>query len=109
MYRVLILSREQKFEKYLSTPTMNELDIMTEVTGVKKRIYNIPHERENGLVLVDRNILGNLIAEIEDKLDELEAITDPDFMKEVYMRVDEIDGGEVAGLNEAEILDLLEG
>ena len=53
--------------------------------------------------------MGNLIAEIEDKLDELEAITDPDFMKEVYMRVDEIDGGEVAGLNEVEILDLLEG
>ena len=88
---------------------MNELDIMTEVTGVKKRIYNVPHEHGNGLVLVDRNILGNLIAEIEDKLDELEAITDPDFMKEVYMRVDEVEGGEVAGLNEAEILDLLEG
>jgi hypothetical protein len=42
VYRVLILSREQKFEKYLSAPAMNELDIMTEVTGVKKRIYNIP-------------------------------------------------------------------
>ena len=89
--------------------TINKLDIMTEVTGVKKRIYNGPHERENGLVLVDRNILRNLIAEIEDKLDELEAITDPDFMKEVYTRVDEIDSGEVAGLNEVEILDLLEG
>ena len=88
---------------------MNELDIMTEVTGVKKRVYNVLHEPGNDLVLVDRNILGNLIAEIEDKLDELEAITDPDFMKEVYTRVDEIDGGEVAGLNEAEILDLLEG
>ncbi len=88
---------------------MNELDIMTEVTSVKKRIYNVPQEQGNGLVLVDRNILGNLIAEIEDKLDELEAITDPDFMKEVYMRVDEIDGGEVAGLNETEILDLLKG
>jgi len=88
---------------------MNKLDIMTEVTGVKKRVYNVLHEPGNDLVLVDRNILGNLIAEIEDKLDELEAITDPDFMKEVYTRVDEIDGGEVAGLNEAEILDLLEG
>ncbi|HDN65740.1 MAG TPA: hypothetical protein ENF23_05540 [Methanosarcinales archaeon] len=82
---------------------------MTEVTGVKKRVYNVLHEPGNDLVRVDRNILGNLIAEIEDKLDELEAITDPDFMKEVYTRVDEIDGGEVAGLNEAEILDLLEG
>ena len=88
---------------------MNKLDIMTEVTGVKKRIYNVPQEHGNGLVLVDRNILRNLIAEIEDKLDELEAITDPDFMEEVYMRVDEIDGGAVAGLNEAEILDLLKG
>ena len=88
---------------------MNKLDIMTEVTGVKKRIYNVPQEPGNGLVLVDRNILRNLIAEIEDKLDELEAITDPDFMEEVYMRVDEIEGGDVAGLNETEILDLLKG
>ena len=88
---------------------MNELDIMTEVTGVKKRIYNVSKELGNDLVLVDRNILGNLIAEIEDKLDELEAITDPDFMEEVYMRVDGIEGGEVAGLNETEILDLLKG
>ena len=88
---------------------MNELDIMTEVTGVKKRIYNVSKKPGNDLVLVDRNILGNLIAEIEDKLDELEAITDPDFMKEVYMRVDEIESGEVAGLNEEEILDLLKG
>jgi hypothetical protein len=88
---------------------MNELGIMTEITSVKKRIYTVSKELGTDLVLVDRNILGNLIAEIEDKLDELEAITDPDFMKEVYMRVDEIDGGEVAGLNEVEILDLLEG
>ena len=88
---------------------MNELEIMTEAPSVKKRIYNAPNELGNNLVLVDRNILGDLIAEIEDKLDELEAITDPDFMKEVYMRVDEIDGGEVAGLNEARILDLLKG
>ena len=88
---------------------MNELDIMTEVTSVKKRIYNVSKKPGNDLVLVDRNILGDLIAEIEDKLDELEAITDPDFMKEVYMRVDEIESGEVAGLNEEEILDLLKG
>jgi len=86
---------------------MNELDIMTEVTSVKKRIYNASKKLGNDLVLVDRNILGDLIAEIEDKLDELEAITDPDFMKEVYMRVDEIESGEVAGLNEEEILDFL--
>ena len=82
---------------------------MTEAPNVKKRIYNVPNELGNNLVLVDRNILGDLIAEIEDKLDELEAITDPDFMKEVYMRVDEIDGERVAGLDEAEILDLLKG
>ncbi len=88
---------------------MNELGIMTEITSVKKRIYTVSKELGTDLVLVDRNILGNLIAEIEDKLDELEAITDPDFMKDVYMRVDEIEGGEVAGLNEAEILNLLKG
>lgn len=61
------------------------------------------------LVLVERNILENLITEIEDKIYELEAITNPDFMEEVYKRVDEVESGEVVGLNEETILDLLKG
>ena len=53
--------------------------------------------------------MRNLITEIEDKLDELETITDPDFMREVSMRVDEVESGEVAGINEDKILALLKG
>ena len=82
---------------------------MTEVVKAKKRIYSAPGEVGNDLVLVDRSILCNLIAEIEDKLDELEAITDPDFMKEIFQRVDEIEKGEVTALDEKKIFDLLEG
>ena len=51
----------------------------------------------------------SLITEIEDKIDELEAIIYPDFMEEVYKRVDEIESGEIVGLNEEMILDLLKG
>jgi len=80
---------------------------MTEAINVKKGRYNISRKFGNDLVLVDRNILENLITEIEDKIDELEAITDPDFMEEVYKRVDEVENGEVVGLNEKKILDLL--
>ena len=82
---------------------------MTEAINVKNRRYNIPRKLGDDLVLVDRNILENLITEIEDKIDELEAITDPDFMQEVYKRVDEVESGEVIGLNEEMILDLLKG
>ena len=82
---------------------------MTEAINVKNRRYNISRKLGDDLVLVDRNILENLITEIEDKIDELEAITDPDFMEEVYKRVDEVESGEVVGLNEEMILDLLKG
>ena len=80
---------------------------MTELTNVKKRNYNIPTKVEDDLVLVNRTLLRNLITEIEDKLDELETITDPDFMREVSMRVDEVESGEVAGINEDKILALI--
>ncbi len=82
---------------------------MTEALNVKKPRYNISRKLGDDLVLVDRNILENLITEIEDKIDELEAITDPDFMEEVYKRVDDVENGEVIGLNEEKILDLLKG
>lgn len=82
---------------------------MTELTNVKKHKYNIPKKVEDDLVLVDRTLLKNLITEIEDKLDELEAITDPDFMREVSMRVDEVESGEVSGINEDKIFSLLKG
>jgi len=54
-------------------------------------------------------MLCDLIAEIEDKLDELEAITDPDFMKEICLRVNDIESGEVTALDEDKIFDLLKG
>ena len=82
---------------------------MTEAINVKNRRYNISRKLGDDLVLVDRNIFESLIREIEDKIDELEAITDPDFMEEVYKRVDEVESGEVVGLNEEMILDLLKG
>ncbi|MGB8217910.1 MAG: hypothetical protein WCE94_11480 [Candidatus Methanoperedens sp.] len=48
-----------------------------------------------------------MITGIEDKLDELETITDPEFMKEVSRRFTDIKSGKVAGLNENKILELL--
>lgn len=82
---------------------------MTELTNIKKHNYNIPKKVEDDLVLVNRTLLRNLITEIEDKLDELETITDPDFMREVSMRVDEVESGEVSGINEDKIFSLLKG
>jgi hypothetical protein len=52
--------------------------------------------------------LQGLIDEIEDKLDELEMITDPEFMKEVSSRFNDIESGKVVGLDEKKILELLE-
>ena len=79
------------------------------MVNVKKRIYSASGEVGDNLVLVDRSILCNLIAEIEDKLDELEAITDPDFMKEICLRVDELESGKITALDEEKIFDLLDG
>ena len=98
----------EEFENYLCT-AYNNLEIMTEMVNVKKRIYSASREVGNNLVLVDRSILCDLIAEIEDKLDELEAITDPDFMKDICLRVNDIESGEVTALDEEKIFDLLEG
>lgn len=61
------------------------------------------------MVMVDRKLLKSLISEIEDKLDELEAITDPGFMKEVSQRISDIENGDVEGLEEDTIFALLEG
>ncbi|MDF1534676.1 MAG: hypothetical protein P1P69_09290 [Methanosarcinaceae archaeon] len=82
---------------------------MAEMVNVKTQNNTAPREVGDNLVLVDRSILCNLIAEIEDKLDELEAITDPDFMKTVCLRIDEMEGGEVTALDEETIFNLLEG
>ncbi|MDO9516486.1 MAG: hypothetical protein Q7J10_00390 [Methanosarcinaceae archaeon] len=82
---------------------------MAELTNVKKRNYNVPVELDDDLVLVDRSVLRNLITEIEDKLDELETIIDPDFMREVSMRIDEVESGELTGINEEKIFSLLKG
>ena len=82
---------------------------MTEMVNVKKRIYSASREVGDNLILVDRSILCDLIAEIEDKLDELGAITDPDFMKEICLRVDEMESEEVTALDEKKIFDLLKG
>ena len=80
---------------------------MTEAVSIEHGIHNIPQAVGNNLVLVDRSLLENLIAEIEDKLDELETITDPEFMKEVSRRFCDIESGKVAGLDENKILELL--
>lgn len=98
----------EEFENYLCT-AYNNLETMTEMGNVKKRIYSASREVGNNLVLVDRSMLCDLIAEIEDKLDELEAITDPDFMKEICLRVNDIESGEVTALDEDKIFDLLKG
>jgi hypothetical protein len=82
---------------------------MTEAASIEHGIHNIPQAVGDNLVLVDRSLLENLIAEIEDKLDELETITDPEFMKEVSRRLSDIESGKVAGLDENRILELLKG
>jgi hypothetical protein len=82
---------------------------MTEATNVKRRRNNISSKLRDDFILVDRNILENIITEIEDKIDELETITDPEFMEEIFKRIDEIESEEVVGLNEEKILDLLKG
>ena len=41
---------------------------MTEAINIKNRRYNVSRKLWDDLVLVDRNILENLITEIEDKI-----------------------------------------
>jgi len=91
-------------EIYLSL-TKQLINTMNEVTGISKHI--IPKSVGKDLVLIDRHLMVNLIAEIEDKLDELETITDPEFMKQVSLRVSDIESGKVDGLDEKQIFELL--
>ena len=79
------------------------------MTEVKQRTSNIPTEMGNNMVMVDRKLLKSLISEIEDKLDELDAITDPEFIKEVGQRISDIENGDIEGLEEDKIFELLEG
>ncbi len=81
---------------------------MTKTATIKEGHSTLPQPVGKNFVLVDRNLLQGLIEEIEDKLDELEAITDPGFMKEVSSRYDDIVSKKVAGLDEKKILELLE-
>ncbi|VVB86746.1 Uncharacterised protein [uncultured archaeon] len=81
---------------------------MTNTASIKKGFNKIPQPVGKDLVLVDRSLLQGLIDEIEDKLDELEMITDPEFMKEVSSRFNDIESGKVVGLDEKKILELLE-
>jgi hypothetical protein len=78
---------------------------MTEITSENQ--YSMPQAVGKDLVLVDRSLLVNLIADIEDKLEELEAMTDPEFMKEVSSRINDIESGKVVGLDENRIFELL--
>jgi prephenate dehydrogenase len=58
------------------------------------------------MVLVNRKEIRAIIEEIEDRLDELEILTEPEFMKEVKKRAEDVEKG-VEGLGEEEILDML--
>lgn len=80
---------------------------MTNTANIRKGFDNIPQPVGDNLVLVDRSLLQGLIDEIEDKLDELETITDPEFMKEVSSRFSDIESGKVTGLDEKKIMELL--
>lgn len=58
------------------------------------------------MVLVDRKEIRVIVEEIEDRLDELEILTEPEFMKEVKKRAEDVEKG-IEGLSEEEILDML--
>ncbi len=81
---------------------------MTSSATIKEGHSAIPQPVGKNLVLVDRNLLQGLIEEIEDKLDELETITDPEFMKEISSRYEDIMSKKAVGLDEKKILELLE-
>jgi hypothetical protein len=53
------------------------------------------------MVLVNRKEIRAIIEEIEDRLDELEILTEPEFMKEVKKRVEDVEKG-IEGLSEEE-------
>ncbi len=58
------------------------------------------------MVLVNRKEIRAIVAEIEDRLDELEILTEPEFIKEVKKRAEDVEKG-IEGLSEEEILDML--
>ena len=58
------------------------------------------------MVWVNRKEIRALIEEIEDRLDELEILTEPEFMKEVKKRAEDVEKG-IKGLSEEEILAIL--
>ncbi len=58
------------------------------------------------MVLVDRKEIRAIVEEIEDRLDELEILTEPEFIKEVKKRAEDVEKG-IEGLSEEEILDML--
>ncbi len=58
------------------------------------------------MVLVNRKEIRAIVEEIEDRLDELEILTEPEFMKEVKKRAEDVEKG-IEGLSEEEILDML--
>ena len=55
------------------------------------------------MVLVNRKEIRALIEEIEDRLDELAILTEPEFIKEVKKRAEDVGKG-IKGLSEEEIL-----
>ena len=58
------------------------------------------------MVLVNRKEIRAIIEEIEDRLDELEILTKPEFMNEVKKRAEDVEGG-IEGLSEEEMLGML--
>lgn len=58
------------------------------------------------IVLANRKEIRALIEEIEDKLDELKLLTEPEPRKEVEKRAEDVEKG-IEGLREEEILDTL--
>jgi prephenate dehydrogenase len=58
------------------------------------------------MVLVNREEIRAIIEEIEDRLDELEILTKPEFMKEVKKRAEDVERG-IEGLSEEEISGML--
>jgi hypothetical protein len=63
---------------------------------------------ERDLVTVDRKVLREVIAEIEENLEILESLAGEDILQEAERRVQELREGKVTPLDEKELLDLLE-
>jgi len=55
-------------------------------------------------ITIDRKIVEDIIADIESKLEELEAVLNI----EISDRISDVENGKVKGLSEKELYDLLE-